>query len=276
MMAQGDERFRPHSLGRLLFQRFQKIASNRQMNQLVRPQSSPQMCDFAQITSWIFDLDNTLYPHHANLWEQVDNRITTWIANHFGVDGLTARAIQKHYYQRYGTSLRGLMIDEGVAPEAFLDFAHDIDHSGLAPNPVLGAALAALPGRKLIFTSGSRKHAHNIVARLGIAEHFEDVFDIVAAEFVPKPARATYELFLMQHGIDPARAAMFEDLARNLEVPAAMGMRTVLVVPDAARSVVRDAWELSGLGESHIHHVTDDLSAFLTGIVGSRGGPAAG
>ena len=229
------------------------------------------MRDLAHVSTWVFDLDNTLYPHDANLWEQVDNRITTWIAHHFGVDGLTARAIQKHYYQRYGTSLRGLMIDDGIAPEAFLDFAHDIDHSGLAPNPVMGTALAALPGRKLIFTSGSRKHAHNVVARLGVAEHFEDVFDIVSADFVPKPARATYERFLDHHGIDPASAAMFEDLARNLEVPEALGMRTVLVVPKSMTDIARDPWELSGPGERHVHHVTDDLAAFLTAIARRRG-----
>ena len=241
------------------------------MNQLLRFDSSAEMCGFAQVDAWIFDLDNTLYPHDANLWEQVDNRITTWIAGYFGVDGLTARAIQKHYYQRYGTSLRGLMIDEGIAPEAFLDFAHDIDHSGLAPNPVMGAALAALPGRKLIFTSGSRKHAHNIVAKLGIAEHFEDVFDIVSADFLPKPARATYERFLSYHGVDPTSAAMFEDLSRNLEVPEAMGMKTVLVIPKVPEAVTRDAWELAGLGDRHIQHVTDDLATFLTGIARSRG-----
>ncbi|MFN8996206.1 MAG: pyrimidine 5'-nucleotidase, partial [Pseudomonadota bacterium] len=113
--------------------------------------------DFAHVDTWVFDLDNPLYPHDANLWEQVDGRITTWIAGHFGVDGLTARAIQKHYYKKHGTSLRGLMIEENVQPAAFLDFAHDIDHSVLAHDERLDAALGKLPGRKLIFTSGSKK-----------------------------------------------------------------------------------------------------------------------
>src|SRR3954447_3641935 len=242
------------------------------MNQLVRPAPGPDLCGFAQVESWIFDLDNTLYPHHANLWEQVDNRITTWIANYFGVDGLTARAIQKHYYTKHGTSLRGLMLDEGIAPADFLDFVHDIDHSSLAADPGLGMALASLPGRKLIFTSGSRKHAHNVIAKLGVTEHFEDVFDIVAAEFLPKPARATYERFLGQHGVDPTRAAMFEDLARNLEVPHALGMRTVLVVPRVLDGLEREAWELEGRADPHIHHVTDDLGRFLTQISAWRAG----
>jgi len=236
------------------------------MNQLVRPPPLPDLCGFAHVETWIFDLDNTLYPHDANLWEQVDNRITTWIANHFGVDGLTAKAIQKHYYHRYGTSLRGLMLDEGITPDAFLEFVHDIDHSSLAPNPGLGLALAALPGRKLIFTSGSRRHAHNIVAKLGVGDHFEDVFDIVSADFVPKPARATYDLFLARHGVDPTRAAMFEDLSRNLEVPEALGMRTVLVVPRGTDAIIREAWELEGRSDRHVHHVTDDLAGFLGGL----------
>jgi putative hydrolase of the HAD superfamily len=224
------------------------------------------MCGFAQVETWIFDLDNTLYPHHANLWEQVDNRITTWIAHHFGVDGLTARAIQKHYYYRYGTSLRGLMIDENIAPDAFLDFVHDIDHSSLDPNPALALALAALPGRKLIFTSGSRRHAHNVIERLGVFGHFEDVFDIVSADFIPKPARETYERFLRHHGVDADRAAMFEDLSRNLEVPHALGMTTVLVVPQVAREVAREDWELIGRTAPYVHHVTDDLAGFLTAL----------
>jgi putative hydrolase of the HAD superfamily len=224
------------------------------------------MPGFTHVETWVFDLDNTLYPHTANLWEQVDNRITTWIADHFGVDGLSARAIQKHYYQRHGTSLRGLMMDEGVTPDGFLDFVHDIDHSGLLPDPALGLALASLPGRKLIFTSGSRRHAENVIARLGITSHFEDVFDIVSAEFVPKPARTTYERFLERHGVSPERAAMFEDLSRNLEVPAALGMRTVLVVPRGTDVIVRDAWELEGREDSHVDVVTDDLTGFLTGL----------
>jgi putative hydrolase of the HAD superfamily len=245
------------------------------MNQLVRPAPAQPMCDFAQVETWIFDLDNTLYPHHANLWEQVDNRITTWIAHHFGVDGLSARAIQKHYYRLHGTSLRGLMIDEGLTPDEFLEFVHDIDHSSLEPNPALSLALEALPGRKLIFTSGSRKHAERVTARLGVTAQFEGVFDIVEANFVPKPARETYERFLARHAVNPRRAVMFEDLARNLEVPEALGMRTVLVVPTGSGEIRREAWELTGRGERHVHHVTDDLAGFLAGLPARLAAPPA-
>jgi len=241
------------------------------MNRMLRSADIPLATAFADVDTWVFDLDNTLYPHHANLWEQVDNRITTWIANYFGIDGLTARALQKYYYRRHGTSLRGLMIDEGLAPEAFLDFAHDIDHSPLAPDPALDAALAALPGRRLIFTSGSCKHADNVVKRLGCLGRFEAVFDIVAADYEPKPARATYERFFARHNIEPRRAAMFEDLERNLIVPDASGMRTVLVVPQSSKTIEREDWELAGLAAPHVHFVTDDLARFLGRLTSGEG-----
>lgn len=221
---------------------------------------------FAQIDTWVFDLDNTLYPHHANLWEQVDNRITTWMANFYGVDGLSARGLQKYYYQRYGTSLRGLMIDEGLDPANFLDFAHDIDHSPLEPNPLLGTALSLLPGRKLIFTSGTTRHAMNIVKRLGVEEHFTDVFDIVSANYLPKPAADTYLSFFARHDVDPTRAVMFEDLSRNLIVPHERGMRTVLVVPRRDAEIIRDAWELENAKAGHVDYITDDIAGFVTDL----------
>lgn len=233
----------------------------------LEPTPQPTLASsFTHIETWVFDLDNTLYPHHAKLWEQVDNRITIWIADYLDIDGLAARVLQKHYYERHGASLRGLMTDERFVPDMFLEFVHDIDHSPLEPNPQLGRAIAALPGRKLIFTSGSRKHAQAIAERLGVSDCFEDVFDIVAADFLPKPAKATYERFLARHGVEPKRAVMFEDLARNLVVPAEMGMTTVLVVPERSKEIVREAWELEGRLDPHIHHVTDDLAGFLSSL----------
>jgi putative hydrolase of the HAD superfamily len=196
----------------------------------------------------------------------VDNRITTWMANYYGIDGLTARGLQKYYYQRYGTSLRGLMIDEGLDPADFLDFAHDIDHSPLEPNPLLGTALSLLPGRKLIFTSGTTRHAMNIVKKLGIEAHFTDVFDIVSADYLPKPAADTYAAFFARHDVDPTRAAMFEDLSRNLVVPHAHGMRTVLVIPRRDATIIRDAWELESSKTEHIDYITDDIAGFVTDL----------
>jgi putative hydrolase of the HAD superfamily len=130
----------------------------------------------------------------------------------------------------------------------------------------MGAAIARLPGRKLILTNGSTEHAGKVLERLGIGSHFEAVFDIIAAELEPKPAPQTYQKFLRDHDVDPKTSAMFEDLARNLVIPHQLGMTTVLVVPDGAQQVVREDWELEGRGADYVDHVTDDLTGFLQGL----------
>ena len=225
---------------------------------------------FEHVDTWVFDLDNTLYSHHLNLWQQVDVRIRDYIANFLQCTHEEAFRLQKDYYKRYGTSMRGLMTEHGMAPDDFLDYVHEIDHSPLEPNPALGAAIEKLPGRKLILTNGTRKHADAITRKLAIHGHFEDVFDIVAAELDPKPSPATYDRFLARHGVTPAHAAMFEDLARNLTVPHALGMTTVLVVPEGTREVFRETWEMEGRDAPHVDHVTDDLAGFLEGIAARR------
>ena len=218
---------------------------------------------FTHIDTWVFDLDNTLYPHHVNLWQQVDARIGEFISGHLKISRQEARVIQKDYYLRYGTSMRGMMTEHGISADDYLAYVHKIDHSPLQPNPVLGAAIAKLPGRKLILTNGSTDHAGAVLERLGIGGHFEAVFDIIAAELEPKPAPQTYQKVLTRHGVDPEKSAMFEDLARNLVVPHRLGMTTVLVVPDGTQEVVREDWELEGHDAVHVDHVTDDLTGFL-------------
>ena len=217
---------------------------------------------FAEVETWIFDLDNTLYPHEARVWPQVDERITLYIMRLFGLDGLSARALQKFFYHHHGTTLRALMNDYGVDPEDFLDFAHDIDHSSIEVNPMLGDAIERLPGRKLILTNGSRRHATSVATKLGILDLFEDVFDIAAADFVPKPDRRAYESFLARHAVDPARSALFEDIAKNLVVPHDLGMTTCLVVPRTV-DPFRDAFEQEAVEAPHVDHVTSDLAGFL-------------
>ena len=235
------------------------------------PRSSrPKPRGFGGVETWVFDLDNTLYPHHLNLWQQVDDRIRAYIADFLKVPHDQAFRIQKDYYKRYGTTMRGLMTEHGMKPDDYLDFVHQIDHSPLEPNPALGSAIEKLPGRKLILTNGTRAHADAVMKKLAVHEHFEDVFDIVAAELEPKPSKKTYERFLKLHSVDPRKAAMFEDLARNLEAPHALGMVTVLVVPEAQREVFREGWELEGRDAAHVDYVTDDLAAFLEGIVTPR------
>jgi putative hydrolase of the HAD superfamily len=221
---------------------------------------------FAHVEAWVFDLDNTLYPHHLNLWQQVDERIRDYIASFLKVEREEAFRLQKDYYRRYGTSMRGLMTEHGLDPDDYLAFVHEIDHSPLEPNPALGAAIERLRGRKLILTNGTVKHARAVMERLEIHQHFEDVFDIAAANLEPKPLPQVYDRFLKKHGVDPKKAAMFEDLARNLEVPHRLGMTTVLVVPEGTREVFREDWELEGRDAAHVDHVTEDLAGFLARI----------
>ena len=238
------------------------------MNAPAKSQTEPR--SFAHVETWVFDLDNTLYPHHLNLWQQVDERIRDYIARFLKITHEEAFRLQKDYYKRYGTSMRGLMTEHGMAPDDFLDFVHQIDHSPLEPNAALGAAIENLPGRKLILTNGTRRHADAVLARLALDRHFDDVFDIVAAELEPKPSPQTYDRFLKALKVDAQRAAMFEDLARNLAVPHALGMTTVLVVPEGTREVFREDWELAGRDAPHVDHVTDDLVAFLEAVAAPR------
>ncbi|HUB64411.1 MAG TPA: pyrimidine 5'-nucleotidase [Methylocella sp.] len=218
----------------------------------------------SHIDTWVFDLDNTLYPADSDLWPKIDQRITLFLAHLFGLDGMSSRALQKYYYQRYGTTLRGLMEEHGIGPDDFLDFTHDIDRSSLLPDLALATAITALPGRKLILTNGSREHALRTAEALGLQEMFDDIFDIAAADFVPKPAAATYERFFERHEVEPAQAVMFEDLARNLLIPHERGMTTVLVVPKPGQMDHRDAFEImSAPVPPHIDFVTSDLARFL-------------
>ena len=225
---------------------------------------------FKPVDVWVFDLDNTLYPPKSDLFAQIDARMSSYIAEFLDIAETEAKVLQKHYYRTYGTTLRGLMTEHGLDPHHFLDHVHDIDHSVIAENVALAEAIAALPGRKFILTNGTRRHAENVSARIGITHLFEDVFDIVAAEFTPKPAKAPYDTFINQTGIRADRAAMFEDLARNLEVPHALGMRTVLVTAGEASNLRAD-WENDGDTAAHVDYVTEDLATFLTDVLGALG-----
>ena len=237
------------------------------MNATARP--PPR--SFAHVETWVFDLDNTLYPHHVNLWHQVDEKIRNYIARFLDITHEDAFRLQKEYYQRYGTTMRGMMTEHGMQPDDYLEVVHQIDHSPLTPNPALGAAIERLAGRKLILTNGTRKHAEAVMRRLEIDHHFEDVFDIAAADLDPKPLPQVYDRFLARHGVDPTKAAMFEDLSRNLEVPHTLGMTTVLVVPDRSREVFREGWELAGREAPHVDYVTDDLAGFLEDLAAAVG-----
>lgn len=222
---------------------------------------------------WIFDLDNTLYPARCNLFDQVDRRMGRFISQALGVSHDEARRLQKDYFREYGTTLSGLMDRHGVDPHDFLTFVHDIDYSPIARDARLDATLDALAGRKVIFTNGTVAHAEAVTRRLGVDRHFDAIFDITAADFVPKPRAEPYRRLIDDHDIVPAEAVMVEDIAQNLAIPAEMGMATVWVRTD-------HAWSRPGVADSpdqppapYIDHVTDDLAAFLDWVLAAEESP---
>lgn len=229
--------------------------------------AAPTPAAFQHIRTWVFDLDNTLYPHHTNLFSQIDVKMTSYVAQLLQLPREEARKLQKDFYLRYGTTLKGLIDNYGIMPDDFLEKVHDIDYSWLDPDPKLGEAIKALPGRKFIFTNGDRGHAERTARQLGILDHFDDIFDIVAAELMPKPAQETYDKFMALHRVAGPEAVMFEDLARNLIVPKALGMTTVLIVPRNFKADFAEIWESDTEGGDHVDHVTDDLAAFLNAVV---------
>lgn len=229
--------------------------------------------DLRHVDAWVFDLDNTLYAAECALFSQIDARMTAYICKRLNLSHEAARRLQKDYYVRYGTTMSGLMNEHDVEPDHFLDYVHDIDLAPIRPHPALADAIEALPGRKFIYTNGSARHAENVAGALGLFHLFDDVFDIRAAQYEPKPRRAPCEAFLRHYDIAPERAAMFEDLVQNLETPHALGMTTVLVCSDAAWLADEPHEKRParpGDGGDHIHYVTGDLAAFLSGAITAK------
>ena len=228
------------------------------------PQDSPTRGrPLVEIETWIFDLDNTLYPASCRLFDQIHARMTQFITDRLGLSPEAALSLQKAHFRDHGTTLRGLMTEHGVDPDRFLDYVHDIDHTPVPANPALASALERLPGRKLVFTNGTVAHAEKVMARLGVTGHFHGIFDIVHADYIPKPALGPYEKFARDHAIEPCRAAMFEDIARNLEVPHRLGMTTVLVC-HASNEDAEFLNRRHGDGDpDFVDYVTEDLAGFL-------------
>ncbi len=226
----------------------------------------PRRAGTAQVAAWVFDLDNTLYPASSSLFPQIDIRMRQFIAQRLGLELEEAFVLQKRYYREFGTTLRGLMLVHGLEPAAFLDHVHDIDHSVLDVAPRLDAVLSRLPGRKLIFTNGSERHAERVLDRLGIAAHFDGIFDIVAADYIPKPSPETYHRMVARHHVDAPSAAMVEDIHRNLVPAAAIGMTTVWVRQADHPDATVTGQDEGDLG--HVHHITDDLTRWLEQVCG--------
>ena len=210
----------------------------------------------AEIETWIFDLDNTLYPASCNLFAEAEARMAAFIVAELKLDLEAAHALRRRFFLDHGTTLRGLMIEHGIEPKRFLDYVHEIDLSPVLADPELVAAIAALPGRKFVFTNGTVEYAERILARIGLTGHFVEIHDVIACDYLPKPHPSGYRRLVERHGIDPESALMVEDMARNLPPAAAMGMTTAWV------KTPKD-WAREGAEPHHIHHVIDDLTTWL-------------
>jgi putative hydrolase of the HAD superfamily len=209
---------------------------------------------FHHVTTWVFDLDNTLYPPRYRLFDQIEVKMTDWVMAALKVSRDRANHLRQHYWDTYGTTLAGLMREHGIDPGPYLTEVHDIDFSGLPADPELAAGIAALPGRRIIYTNACAPYAQKVLAARGLTGLFDAIYGVEHAGFHPKPDRLAFETVFAADGLNPATAAMFEDDPRNLKVPHDMGMACVHVAPKAA------------IGP-HIHHHTDDLAAFLAKVI---------
>ena len=218
------------------------------------------MLDIEQVDYWVFDLDNTLYPAENNLFSQVDKRMGEFIAQRFSLAPDAAKRLQKTYFRKYGTTLRGLMTEHDVLPEDFLNYVHDIDFNVLEENNVLKTALNSLEGRKIIYTNASCDYAQKVVEKIGLGGIFDGIFDIKSADFAPKPEADSYQKMVRLMDVDPKKSVMVEDIARNLIPASNMGMTTVWVPTG-------EIWSKDGHSAEHIDHTAPDLTEWLKSLV---------
>jgi len=210
---------------------------------------------FSDVTTWVFDLDNTLYHPSARLFDQIEQKMEAWIANRLSTTLADARRLRSEYWAKYGTTLAGLMAEHDVDPWDFLNDVHDINMQHMNPAPDLAARILALPGRRIVYTNGDAFYAQRVLEARGLDGIFDAIYGIEHADWHPKPKRAAFEMIFAKDGLkDTSKAAMFEDDPRNLAEPHAMGMRTVHVAPTPKKA-------------EHIHHHTDDLTGFLSQVL---------
>ena len=220
-------------------------------------QQKPLSKEFHDRDIFVFDLDNTLYPAESNLFAQVDVKIGEYVQSLLSLDPIEARTLQKQYLVNHGTTLKGLMENHNVDPHHYLDAVHDIDMSPIQNDPSLRHSLEALDGRRIVFTNADQPYAEKVLDRLGIADLMEDIFDIHSADLDPKPKPHVYDKFLRDHDVDPSRAIMFEDMARNLVPAHALGMATVWINTGSE-------WGEKGHAPETVHAETDLLNNWLT------------
>ena len=209
---------------------------------------------FCHVTQWVFDLDNTLYPPEARLFDQIEVKMSAYVMASLGVDQTTADQLRRDYWRDYGTTLAGLMREHNVDPGPYLFDVHDIDLSHLNKDPALAAAIDTLPGRKIVYTNGTAPYARQVLAARGLDQVFEAVYGVEEANFLPKPELEAFETIFALDGIQPRQAAMFEDEARNLQVPHSLGMQTIHVAP-------------APITAPYLQHHTNNLRQFLELLV---------
>ena len=219
--------------------------------------------DLSHVESWIFDLDNTLYRVSPRLHAAIDKELRGFVAEFLGVDETQAREVQKRYFREYGLTLRGLMVNHGLDPSVFFSKMRAVDLAEIEPDQRLVEAIAALPGRKFVYTNAPVHHAEAVLSRIGLDSHFAAVHDIIAAEFVPKPDVSAYRALCRRYRIEPGRAAMIDDVVANLAPAAEIGMTTVWMKTDAA-------WARGVEPGPHVQHVVEDLAAWLAAVAASR------
>jgi putative hydrolase of the HAD superfamily len=212
-----------------------------------------------EIETWIFDLDNTLYPLACNLFGQVEERMAAFIMAELDINYDEAHRMRREFFHRHGTTLRGLMLDHGIEPARFLDYVHEIDLSGIPADPILVAAINRLPGRKLVFTNATVRHAERVMERIGLRGEIEAIHDIVASGYRPKPDPNAYDTLTRRYGFSPKTALFIEDMARNLEPAAALGMATAWLKSPLD-------WARLGADQPYVHYVIDDLADWLGAV----------
>ncbi len=211
------------------------------------------------IKCWIFDLDNTLYSGKTRVFEQVDKKMSKYISEKLNVNIVEAKEIQKNYFYEYNTTLNGMINNHKIDANEFLEFVHDVDIDFLKKDSLLNEELMKLDGKKIIFTNSSRKHAMNVIRKIGIDQHFDDIFDIVDSEFVPKPDIVSYKKLVEKHKIDPKLCVFIEDIARNLKPAYEMGMKTIWIEND-------EPWARKFSDSDFVNYKTNNLPEFLKQI----------
>ena len=217
------------------------------------------MKNLLDIKFWIFDLDNTLYSGQTKVFSEVDKKMSAFIAKKMSVDLVKAKEIQKKYFYEYGTTLSGLMKQDGIDPHDFLEFVHDIDISWLPKDEILREELIKIKEKKYIFTNGSHAHVENVTKQLGINDLFDGAFDIVDSNFVPKPHLDPYKKILKKFNIDPTKSILIEDIAHNLEQAKNLGMKTCWLEND-------ESFAKKDANKPYIDYKIKNLPSFLQEI----------